>query len=102
MEKGIFWFIDDKLLCFKSDTFNHRRVWADLPRQTAGGFLFNHYPRGRVELKHDKAVIYLNPNICTEPVIEAIKQEFGLSCATVEVKVDGSKHYRCYLDDCEE
>jgi len=45
----------------------------------------------------------LNPNVNTDPVIEEIKQEFGLSCSTVEVKVDGSKHYRCYLDEgCKE
>jgi len=96
---GIFWRIDDKLLCFKNDIFNHRRVWEALPHKTTGGFAFDHYPRGRVTERRDKAIIYLNPHICTEPFIAAIKQEFGLTFATVDVKADGSKHYKCYLDE---
>jgi len=56
MIKGIFWVIDDKLLCFKNDTYNHRRIWANLPRETTGGFAYDHYRRGRVDVQHDKAI----------------------------------------------
>ena len=99
MVKGIFWLIHENLLTFKADTYNHQRVWAGLPRKTTGGLPYNYYPRGRVEVKRDKAVIYLNPNICTDSVIAAIKREFDLTGATVEVKADGSSHYKCYLDE---
>jgi hypothetical protein len=83
----------------KDDTYNHKRAWATLPRKTTNGMPYNYYPRGRVEVKLNKAVIYLNPNICTESVIADIKLEFGLTDIVVEVRIDGSKHYKCYLDD---
>lgn len=103
MRKGIFWYIDNKLLCFKDDIFNHKRTWGTLSRKVTGGLPYNHFPRGRVEIKRGKAVIYLNKNLCTETVIAEITKEFELTAITVEVKIDGSKHYSCYLDEeCKE
>ena len=99
MTKGIFWLIDGQLLCFKDDTYNHQRTWEALPREVTGGMPYNYYPRGRVEAKRDRAVIYLNHNICTESVIAVITHEFELSGVTTDVKIDGSKHYKCYLDE---
>jgi len=98
MEKGVFWLIENNLLCFKGDTFNHQRMWETLPRKTTGGKPYNYYPRGRVVTKRDKAVIYLNPNISNELVINDITREFNLTQTDVDVKMDGSKHYKCYLD----
>ena len=99
MIRGIFWLIDDELLCFKDETFNHQRTWATLPGRITGGVPYNHYPRGRVVIKTDKAVIYLNPHICTESVVDSIKREFGLTDAVVDIQIDGSKHYKCHLDN---
>lgn len=48
-------------------------------------------------------VIFLNPCICYEKMIQKIKAEFRLdnneSIRDISVKADGSRHYRC---DCEE
>ena len=78
--KGIFWLIEGelytkKLECDKSgnvigdgsglnsksgDNFNHRLTWEGLPKNVTHGKEYNYYPRGRVEIKGGKAVIYLN------------------------------------------
>ena len=61
----------------------------------------NYYPRGRVEISHNKAVIYLNPHINKPDFIDEIIREFGLSSDNipdVRVKNDGSEHYCCFLD----
>jgi len=99
MRNGIFWLIDEKLLCFKDGTFNHKRSWLELPNKITGGLPYNYYPRGRVEIKREKAVIYMNRHIYTEQVIIEIKREFELHTVEVVIKIDGSKHYRCCLDD---
>ena len=39
---------------------------------------YNYFPRGRVELRHGKAVIYLNPTICTPEMYARIRQAFSL------------------------
>jgi len=78
MIRGIYWLIDGELLCFKDETFNHQRTWATLPGKIAGGVPYNHYPRGRVVIKNDKAVIYLNTHICAEAVIT--KTQDGRDC----------------------
>ena len=78
--KGIFWWIDDRLLCRKvhcdengtpletaeftsksGDNFNHKAEWEKLSKKITGGNPYNYYPRGRVEIKRGKATVYLNP-----------------------------------------
>ena len=68
--KGIFWWIDDRLICRKvlcdkdglpletteftsknGDNFNHKAEWERLPKKITGGKAYNYYPRGRVEIK---------------------------------------------------
>jgi hypothetical protein len=84
-------------------TYNHKKIWENevknnneyKPYNRKG---YDYYPRGRVEISHNRAVIYLNPHINKPVFIDEIKREFGLSCPDVRVKTDGSDHYRCFLD----
>ena len=94
--------MDSSHLAKSGDTYNHERYWASMPKSLTKGKPFNNYPRGRVEIAHGKATIYLNPHIATDEVVDYIKATFGLTdqngVTKVLVKVDGSNHYRCHLD----
>ena len=78
-------------------------MWGSFARSVTLGKPYSYYPRGRVEIRQGRAVVYLNPHLCSLSVLEKIKAEFSLSEATgissVSVKGDGSRHYRCYLDE---
>lgn len=112
--RGIFWWIDNRLVCRKvwcsqkgvplegadftsksGESFNHKAEWRLLPKEITGRKPYNYYPRGRVEIKRGRAVIYLNPVLNREEVLNKIYQEFGLEkLSYVSVKCDGSAHYQ--------
>lgn len=126
--KGIFWIVDlknienNKNYCFKiptnifgdvldntiqlnaksGTTFNHEKVWKELPSTLTHNKEYNYYPRGRVELSNGIARIYVNPNIYTDEVKQFLINEFNLlphnGIKRVDMKADGSDHYKCYLD----
>ncbi|MBM6991403.1 MAG: hypothetical protein I3I98_08450 [Mobilibacterium timonense] len=83
-------------------TYNHEKLWSRLPSELTHNRPFDHYPRGRVQIRNGKAVIFLNPNIATEEVKDFIIGEFHLTSEngihSVSVKADGSSHYMCHLD----
>jgi len=87
-------------------TYNHKKIWESEVKNNNEYKPYNrkdydYYPRGRVEISHNRAVIYLNPHINKPDFIDEIKREFGLSSHNipdVRVKTDGSDHYRCFLD----
>lgn len=120
MRKGIFWCIDSdteapvlitvsvacdkngdskELVRFSSksgNNFNHRLEWERLDRSITAGHLFNYYPRGRVEIKSGKAVVFLNPIINKKCIVNKVINEFGLmneELISVNIKSDGSNHY---------
>lgn len=79
-------------------TYNHEATWKQLPKSVTKGHPFNYYPRGRVELKNGKATIWLNGNILH--LADDIKNLFGLwQVKNLQVREDGSSHYRCHFDD---
>ena len=84
------------------DNYNHRLLWEKLSKKITQNKPYNYYPRGRVEIKRGKAVIYANPNICCEELINLLVERFGLTKENgineVNLKPDGSDHYKCYLD----
>lgn len=122
MKKGIFWVTDhnsekpqlitvsvecsasgysDSPVSYSSksgDNFNHKIEWQRLDRIVTNGLPYNYYPRGRVEIKNGKAIIYMNPDINKENVIEEIIASFDLKkpneLQSVTIKSDGSKHYQ--------
>lgn len=85
-----------------SKDINHKRLWERLDSVVTGGYPYNYYPRGRVELRHGKALIFCSPHICTEELKALITERFGLTSENgikeVVLKADGSAHYQCELD----
>lgn len=84
-KRGLFWYVDGELLCFpvsgdEADTVsnNHRRFWKTLPHSLTGGMSYNYFPRGRVELRHGKALVYLHPTLCTPGIDIRIRHAFSL------------------------
>ncbi len=85
-----------------NDNYNHKRLWESLGSKVTHGKRFDHYPRGRVEISNEKAIVYASPYICTEDIIDWIKDKFNLTeqngIKYVRVVPDNSRHYKCYLD----
>jgi len=88
------------------NTYNHKKLWdyevkKNNEHRPYNKKNYNYYPRGRVEISNNRAVIFLNPNINKAHFIDLIKLEFGLTaCNISEVRVitDGSEHYQCFID----
>lgn len=84
------------------DNYNHRATWERLEARYTHNKPFDYYPRGRIEISHGKAIIYMNPHICTEEVVEWLKDKFNLTTHNgiqdIKVIPDFSEHYKCYLD----
>lgn len=120
MKKGIFWcanfdtecpkLITVSVACDKNgnskepvqfssksgDNFNHRLEWEKLDRTVTAGQPFNYYPRGRVEIKNGKAIVFLNPILNKDCIVSKVMDEFGLrteELTGVRIKSDGSNHY---------
>ena len=118
---------DYKLLCFSvpCDVYGNAIETPDIPLNSKSGNSYNHkamwesnvknnrlhkpynqndynyYPRGRVEISNNKAVIYLNPHINQEHILSDIKAAFGLSennIQKVRIIADNSAHYRCFIE----
>jgi hypothetical protein len=108
-KRGLFWYVDGELLCFpvssaEVDTVgnNHRRFWETLPHSLTCGMPYNYFPRGRVELRHGKAVVYLNPSLCTPEIDARIRHAFSLPDEMpLSFKADGSRHYRSIQEEQE-
>ena len=84
-------------------TYNHEKVWNDLPRTMTKGKPFDYYPRGRVQIKNSKATVYFNPNLLAVDGFERyIIDNFNLTeyngIKDIKWKPDYSEHYKCYLD----
>ncbi len=78
-------------------SYNHKETWTTLPKSVTKGKPFDYYPRGRVEISNNKAIIWMNGNILN--LAEEIKRLYGLSnLSNVIVKEDGSEHYKCHFD----
>ena len=91
----------------KSGTsYNHKAIWNTHVKNNRlhkpyNREHYNYYPRGRVEISNNKAVIYLNPHINQTHILEDIKSEFGLSesnISKIRVIADNSAHYACFLN----
>lgn len=92
----------DELTSKKGDNFNHKKSWEKLDKWRTRNKPFDYYPRGRVEIRHGKAIIYANPNICGDKLIAWCKEKFNLyesnGIRDIKCKPDYSEHYKCYLD----
>ena len=99
-----FWDGDDyiPLNSKKSDNYNHEKTWALLDKNKTNNKPYDYYPRGRVEVKNGKAIIFANPNICNDEVNEYLIYEFKLTeengIKEVVMRPNHSEHYKCHLD----
>ena len=86
-----------------TDNYNHKNLWATLPKKLTNNKPFDYYPRGRVEIHHGIATIYHSPHIPQEDLKSWIIDKFNLTkhngIKKVKLVADGSAHYRCYLDE---
>ena len=102
--------LDVPLNAKKGLTYNHKSTWETEIKNNSdhkpyNKKEYNYYPRGRVELSGNCATIFLNPHINTPSIINEIKRKFGLSTYNIQevrVVVDGSDHYKCFIDREEE
>lgn len=100
---GLFVTVPDHRLLAKSGMeFNHKAAWCTLPKRETDKKPYNYYPRGRVEIRNGKVVIYANGNIADEKLLKWAINEFNLTeengIEKVEIKADMSNHYLCNLD----
>ena len=94
LSKGIFWWtgaellyrrakcLSDGSLCFSESFFQHPPIRSHQDEWNAmgsGSLPFNHYPRGRVEISHYQAKIYLHPDAYCPEALEQITEVFGLT-----------------------
>lgn len=84
---------------------SHRESWEKVWKGDDRDKVWNSFPRGRVELRRGKAVVFLNP-VCLgfERLEEEIRKAFALPKEIpVVFKGDASAHYQvegqCYLPD---
>ena len=63
---------------------------------------YNYFPRGRVQIKNGKAIIFANPLICAKPIMDVIIESFGLKkengLTKIKIKADNSKHYQFLME----
>jgi len=86
--------------------YNHKITWENEVQNNPTHKLYNkkpynYYPRGRVELSSNKAIIYLNPHIIETFIIDEIKRKFGLTPENIlkcRIIADKSSHYFCWMD----
>jgi len=83
-------------------TYNHQKLWDELPSKLRNGKDFDYYPRGRVMIANNKATVYYNPNLNSEEFKNYIIDRFNLTKENGINKVrficDCSEHYKCHLD----
>lgn len=128
MYSGVFWIIDpdnvdsSREYCFliptspegKVDndgslnaksgiTYNHEKLWNSLPRSMTRGKRFDHFPRGRVQIRNGVAKVFYNPSLDSEDFRRFITDRYNLlrSAGIVAIKwhPDFSRHYRSDNDN---
>ncbi len=84
------------------DNYNHKKVWNTLSVKDTKGKPYNYFPRGRVEISNNKAIIYCSPHIVCDELKNWIIDKFNLTnyngIKKIRVIPDYSEHYECYLD----
>lgn len=81
-------------------TPSHRETWSILDDRDRDK-PWNYYPRGRVEIRGGKALVFLNPFLfsCSE-LQNMLRSTFDIEGAMpIVFKADNSHHYRCAAND---
>ena len=95
--KGPFWVVADKIIAFPVDLLvvpvpSHKEVWGNVKCEIKEKW--NYYPRGRVEIRNEKAIVFLSP-YCYEytQLEDDLRQLFLLGNMEIIWKTDNSAHY---------
>lgn len=84
------------------NTYNHEKLWKELPSNLTDNKPFDYYPRGRVMIKNGVADIYANPHLLAENIKSFITNNYHLfqinGIKKIRWHADNSEHYKCYLD----
>ena len=88
------------------NTYNHKKLWENEIQNNPiynpyNEKSYNYYPRGRVDISNNRAVIYINPNINRDDIIIDIQNKFGLNTqniSNIRIINDNSAHYQCFID----
>ncbi|MDR1204293.1 MAG: hypothetical protein LBL26_02285 [Peptococcaceae bacterium] len=121
MYKGLFWLADDgglityRISCGadgtpeaadlpynsrKGDSFTHKATWEEAAREQPRAVRskpWNHFPRGRVEIKAGKVTVYHHPALGSPEFEQRIRGAFALDgVPSLEVRFisDHSNHYK--------
>ena len=81
----------------KGDNYVHQKTWLLLNNNLTKNKPFDYYPRGRVEIKHGDVLIYINPILNRQNIIDYLKKEYCLQDNT-KVIMDFHEHYKCNFD----
>lgn len=117
MTKGPFWlscgidydgnpdFSAAELLCFpvpeNEKTPSHRNVWEAI--YSHGRRRWNDFPRGRVEVRRGRAIVFANPLCFLYDSLESeLRRCFDLGNAEIVWKTDNSAHYACLFNRSEQ
>lgn len=125
MYKGIFWIVTDiennsaivsvKVACdvdgnvleavkFSSkdgSNFTHKIEWEKISPKVTQGKPYNYFPRGRVEYRKGKVIVFCHPDLTQDKYREMITEEFELQnniSLPVIFKADGSFHYQAICE----
>ena len=79
----------------------HKASWTTVTagRKDLRKVPWDQFPsRGRVEIAHGRALVFMNPQIlnCAD-YLERIKETFQIGFLDVRVKIDNSAHYQCRI-----
>ena len=87
--QGVFWVIDEKLIYIKEPPGipqkHHKKVWESLPTDITQSKSYNFYPMGRVDLRYNKAIIYLQPAIHTDSIKKKVVEESNLEKVVYQI-----------------
>lgn len=84
-------------------SYNHENTWKKLGSNITDNKPFDYFPRGRVEIRNGKAIIFCSPYIYSDELKNWCIDNFNLTehngIKKVDMKADNSSHYNCYLDN---
>ena len=78
------------------DDYAHKATWTLLPSNLTKNKPFDCYPRGRVEIKHKEVLLYINPILNEDRIVDYLKKEYCLD--EIKIILDFHEHYKCEFD----
>ena len=108
-KRGVFWLVDEELVIARFEkgvteglsrdgtNYNHEKLW-EYVKPKGCRKPYNYYPRGRVEVSNKgNPIVYMSPYINQSYVVKVLEW-LGIE-EEPTIHIDGSRHYRCHLDE---